>query len=539
MGVLSTQVISEFVKVTNDNRKKKQPETLYGTTVEHNGTTYVRLDGSELLTPVSKTTAAIDGDRVEVTIKNHTATITGNTTSPAAREDDVGAIGDQVSQFETVLADKVSTKELTAVNGRIDNLVSENVTINNTLNANKANIDDLVADNVTINGKLTATEADIDELRANKLSATDADLKYATINQLEAVDADIHNLDADIGNFKVLTTDKFLAQDALIDNLEANKLSVKDAEIKYANIDFTNIGQAAMEYFYAKSGLIENVIVGDQTITGDLVGVTISGDLIKGNTIVAEKLVIRGEDGLYYKLNTDGMDIEAEQTDENSLNGSLIQAKSITASKISVTDLVAFDATIGGFKITDNAIHSVVKDNPLNTTRGIYMDNSGQLAFGDASNFIRYYKDAETSEYKLEISASSIKMVSKNITVEDELSNIRDEMSTIKEEVTTLLRIESSRGTVFKNDQIATTLSAVIYRGNQRIIDMPTLKAVMGSNVYLQWSWQRLDDESFGVISADDTRIGMDGFTFTLSPADVDTKVTFLCQLMDGNDSIN
>ena len=85
-------------------------------------------------------------------------------------------------------------------------------------------------------------------------------------------------------------------------------MSATDADIKYANIDFTNIGKAAMEYFYSASGLIKDVIVGDQKITGHLIGVTISGDLIEGNTIVAEKLVIRGEDGLYYKLNSNGIE---------------------------------------------------------------------------------------------------------------------------------------------------------------------------------------------------------------------------------------
>ena len=62
-----------------------------------------------------------------------------------------------------------------------------------------------------------------------------------------------------------------------------------------------------MEKFYSESGLIKNVVVGDQTITGELVGVTIRGDLIEGNTIKADKLVIKGEDGLYYKLNTNGL----------------------------------------------------------------------------------------------------------------------------------------------------------------------------------------------------------------------------------------
>lgn len=96
----------------------------------------------------------------------------------------------------------------------------------------------------------------------------------------------------------------------------------------------------------------------------------------------------------------------------------------------------------------------------------------------------------------------------------------------------TTLRIESSRGTVFKNDSISTVLSVVIYRGSQRITDSNTLKTVFGTSAYLQWKWKRIDDESFGIISAGDSRFGDNGFTFTLSPDDVDTKVTFMCELM-------
>lgn len=96
----------------------------------------------------------------------------------------------------------------------------------------------------------------------------------------------------------------------------------------------------------------------------------------------------------------------------------------------------------------------------------------------------------------------------------------------------TLLRIESSRGTVFKNDSISTVLSAVIYHGKTRITDVDALRATFGSGAYLQWRWQRLDEREFGVISAADSRIGAGGFTFTLSPDDVDTKVTFMCELI-------
>ena len=414
---LSNDLISQFVKVTKDNTKQKTESTVYGETVYYKGETYVKLDGSELLTPVKSTTDTIPGDRVAVMIKDHTATITGNLSSPSARKSQVDGIGNKISEFEIVIADKVSTKELDAERGRIDDLISDNVFIKETLTAHDANITNLTTDNATINEKLDANEADISKLKTDKLDAEYASLNYAKIDALNATDAKIGTLQGDVGEFKNLTTTNFTAVNGLIDDLEANKLSAKDAELKYVNIDWSNIGKADIGEFFAKSGIIENVTVGDATITGNLVGITISGDLIEGNTIVAEKLVIKGEDGLYYKLNTDGVKTETEQTDYNSINGTVIKAKSITATKIDVKDLVAFDATIGGFKITNNTIYSGVKETVDNTTRGIYLDNDGQIAFGDTNNYIKYYRD-QNGDYKLEITAENILFGSEKKTVE-------------------------------------------------------------------------------------------------------------------------
>lgn len=535
---LSNDLISQFVKATTDKKKEKKEETRYGTVVIQGDSKYVKLDGSDRLTPVSSTADTKDGERVVVLIKNHTATITGNISSPAARTDDVMGmdsayqdLADQISEFEIVIADKVSTKDLDSVTGRIDNLQSDNVLIKERLTANEATMHDLEADNVIINEKLKASEASIENLKTTKLDVSIAEITYATIEYMDLTNANINNLQAAYGEFKDLTTDKFTAVDASIKDLETTKLSAQEADLKYANIDFSNIGKAAMEYFYANSGLIEDVIVGDGTITGHLVGVTISGDLIEGNTIKADKLVIKGDDGLYYKLNTNGVTTEAEQTEYNSLNGSVILAKSITATKINVDDLVAFDATIGGFNITDNSIYSGVKESVNNTTRGIYLDSEGQMAIGDSEHFIKYYRD-QNGEFKLEISAKSMTLSTSGKSIETAIGDMQEEVNNLKDEITTLLRIESSRGTVFKNDTVATVLSVVIYHGTQRITDSATMKSVFGNSAYLQWKWQRLDDETYGVISSSDTRFGDNGFTFTLSPGDVDTKVTFMCELI-------
>lgn len=95
-----------------------------------------------------------------------------------------------------------------------------------------------------------------------------------------------------------------------------------------------------------------------------------------------------------------------------------------------------------------------------------------------------------------------------------------------------LLRIDSSRGTVFKNDSISTVLSAVIYNGSNRITGIDDLHSIFGSGAYLQWYWQKVDDETFGVISSGDSMISNNGFTLTIAANQVDTKVTFMCELI-------
>lgn len=370
---LSNDLMSQFAKLVTTNTAKsdtKQESTVYGTVVEYEGVKHVRIDGSSFMTPIVTTADVNIGERVTVMIKNHLATVTGNISSPSARTGDVATIGTTTKELSERLAE---FEQINADVGKIAKLEAETVEITKKLTAAEATIEKLDVANVNVSKKITAAEADIDKL--------------------EAEDVEINKT--------------LVANTADINTLKTNKLDAESAKITYANIDFSNIGKAAMEYLYSNSGLIENVVVNNGTITGNLVGVTISGDLIEGNTIVAEKLVVKGEDGLYYKLNTDGMQVEAEQTDYNSLNGQVIKAQSITATKIAVDDLVAFDATIGGFNITENSIYSGVKESVDNTTRGIYLDNSGQVALGDETSYLKYYQD-QNGKYKLEISADSV-----------------------------------------------------------------------------------------------------------------------------------
>lgn len=426
---LSTDLISQFVKVTKDEAKDNKGSTVYGEVVKYNNKYYVKIDGSDLLTPISSSSIVVDdGERVAILIKDHTATVTGNITSPAGTDKSVQNVNQKVTELYSVVAEKATFEQLEAEKARIDDLVADNVTIKEQLTADSADIRDLKAKDVTIEGKLTAAEADIENLETKKLDASVADIKYATIENLNTTNADIHNLTGEFADFKVATVDRLNANDANIESLQTNKLDAKDAAIKYANIDFSNINEAAVQKLFSDSGIIKDLVVSEGKITGELVGVTIKGDLIEGGTVVADKLVVKGENGLYYKLNTDGVTTEAEQTEYNSLNGQVIAAKSITATKIAVDDLVAFGATIGGFKISTDSIYSGVKESVSNTTRGIYMDNQGQIAVGDSQNFIKYYKD-ENGAYKLDISAKSIKFGASNSSIEDAISDSKTEIT--------------------------------------------------------------------------------------------------------------
>ncbi len=426
---LSTDLISQFVKVTKDETKDNKGSTVYGEVVKHNGKDYVKIDGSDLLTPVSSASIVVEnGERASILIKDHSATITGNVTSPAGTDKSVQNVSQKVTELYSVVAEKATFEQLEAEKARIDDLVADNVTIKEQLTADSADIRDLKAKDVTIEGNLTAANASIENLETKKLDASVADIKYATVENLNATNADVHNLTGDFADFKVATVDRLDANDASIESLQTNKLDAKDADIKYANIDFSNINEAAVQKLFSDSGIIKDLVVSEGKITGELVGVTIKGDLIEGGTVVADKLVVKGENGLYYKLNTDGVKTEAEQTEYNSLNGQIITAKSITATKIAVDDLVAFGATIGGFKISTNSIYSGVKESVNNTTRGIYMDSQGQMAVGDSQNFIKYYKD-ENGDYRLEISAKSIKFGASNASIEDAISDSKTEIT--------------------------------------------------------------------------------------------------------------
>ena len=73
---------------------------------------------------------------------------------------------------------------------------------------------------------------------------------------------------------------------------------------------------------------------------------------------------------------------------------------------LSVEDLYALQATIGGFHITENSIYAGTKDEFINNGSGLYMDSDGKLYLGDPDTFLSFNGDKLELSGNLDINAT-------------------------------------------------------------------------------------------------------------------------------------
>ena len=164
------------------------------------------------------------------------------------------------------------------------------------------------------------------------------------------------------GSSLTKSVERLEGQLAQFQSLYSQNLSAQTAKIERLTADY-------IESHYIAADEMDAV---NAQITGYLCAVQIVGDLIRAGTISADKILLTSEDGsgVLFALNElsgqiDQTKLSPEQVKEQTLDGSIITAKTITAEKISVSDLHALSATIGGLTIGQNAIfmmNRVVED---------------------------------------------------------------------------------------------------------------------------------------------------------------------------------
>ena len=450
---LSYDIISEFVKVTNGNKEKPKEGIVYATIVQASDGKYVKIDGSDLLTPTDTTTDIEDGERVTVMIKDHRATVTGNVTAPSASGNRVDkvveTVTEQIGVFETVVADKVSVNELEAYKATIENLI-----------VGKADIEDLEATNAVIeNLKVKDAEienaiidkADIEDLEAvnaviENLKVKDAEIENlvadkATINDLNAVNADIQNLKVKHAQIEDLVADKADIEDLEAVNAVIEDLKVKDAEIENAVVDNLEATKAEIGILNADFAEIKTLVNGNLTsdnissfnITAGKVTMedafikdamidTVNAAKINAGRINTNSVVIGSEDG--------GMRISGatqQFTDKNGNvriqigrdasndftfalygedgQGQLINQNGITASAIAdgliVNDMVSDNAAISGGKLDISSVVTEINNDNTTTINSnkIYLDEQNQsleVAFKSLKTQVDTIKDIDS-----------------------------------------------------------------------------------------------------------------------------------------------
>ena len=419
---LSNDLISQFVKVTNDTSKtKKESSTVYGTVISSSGDQkYVQIDGSDITTPMSSAVEVSDRNRVMVTIKDHNAIITSNLSDPSASSDKTYGLNSQVSkanskitELEIAVADRITTDTFNAARADIDKLQANEIVVQESLTAAKADISTLQTKNTTVEGKLAAAEANITDLSANKLSAEDARATYATIENLSATDAKVNNLESTYAKITDLE-----ATEAKIDDLTANALTTDAADIKYATIEDLNAAEADIVDLNAEVADVNTLIFG--SATGDVIQSSfanaviaqlgdaqikstmienVSASKITAGDIITNNVRVKSEDGSLIISDetlqiSDGnrvrVQIGKDASNDYSINiwdqnGNLMFSKggitdAAIKSAIIRNDMVSDTANIHASKLDINSLFSEINSDGSNTIKStkVYLDDENQ-----------------------------------------------------------------------------------------------------------------------------------------------------------------
>lgn len=363
---LSTDLITQFVKATKNNTKTKKESTVYGTAVEYNGKMYARLDGSELLTPITATADTKPGERVTLLIKNHSAIVTGNVSSPAARSGDVNDVKNSINNLDI---DRISAKV-----AELDTIIADVAYVKD-LDVERARIDTLEAENMTISGTLTAVYADVEYLKANVLTAS----------SLEATNAKIQNLEVGIGR---------------IDTLIFGAASGDTIHTSFSNAVIAQVGNAQI-----KSAMIESISAGKIT----------AGDIVTNNVRVVSndgRLLISGDTIQISDNSRVRVQIGKDASNDYSINiwdshGKLMFSEggitdSAIKSAIIRNDMVSDNANISANKLNVDSLFTAINGstNTIKSTK-VYLDEKNQtleVAFRSMDDAVDALGDRVTSQ---------------------------------------------------------------------------------------------------------------------------------------------
>lgn len=213
---LSRSLLKDFAKMSNDPPKKPPSFTYVRGTVQTVGNKkYVRLDGSEGLTPISEVVDVENDDRVLVTIENHRATILGNFTYPpsARKENEALDKADNANNNANNAVNKAEQAEQKA-----DNAIANAGTASSLAEESKKKAEEafVAADNANknleetkdiANNALTQSNTAIDKAAQAQSNVAEAQNEINKIdNVVQGVKGDINSALTELNNLAGETT---------------------------------------------------------------------------------------------------------------------------------------------------------------------------------------------------------------------------------------------------------------------------------------------------------------------------------------------
>lgn len=179
-----------------------------------------------------------------------------------------------------------------------------------------------------------------------------------------------------------------------------------------------------------------------------------------------------------------------------------------------------------------NSQVSPLYHNNMEGTQGIYTDN---MYIGDNSHYIAFYTDKNDNDTKkLRIAGADIVFTyndGEGGVTEKTLDERIEEIETEGGEDAAVLIIDSSEGTIFRDNQGQTDLTVTIFYGASVITNKTQLTQSFGIGAYLEWEYKDNTNNWITLLSSD-PRIDDNGFTIHLSATNVYNKANFRCKLV-------
>lgn len=447
-----------------------------------------------------------------------------------------------------------------------------------------AHIEDAAIDTAKI------ADAAIDTAKIKDMSVTSGKIAHAAIGTAQIGDAVITAAkigDGEITRAKIadLAVDSAKIEDLAVTTAKIAQAAITNAQIANAAIDTAKIALGAITSALIQQGAIGTAQIADGSIT-DAKIVDLSANRITTGTLSVERLIIRGgEQSLIYAINNMG---ELVSTSVDTLDGGVLTERTITADKMVAHSITAAEiaaktitaneilaGTITGSEIAANAIAASHIQAGSITTSHVTADFGEKLTLTSNKGIqliVKATEDAQQTANKAQETAEKAVIATDilyaaspsqtvppadgwSLTAPERADGIylwqftrtaygdgtkadskpvclagadgRDGESAVT------VRIDSTRGTVFKGNTGNTLLMAVVYHGSKRIENVEMLREAFGPSAHLEWSQLHMGEEAFSAISPQDPRMENNGFSLRISASEVDGKAVFQCELKD------